>query len=154
MQRMWRPMFAALAGVLAVAGFASAQSPPPKPFPPVQSVSTPGQIVGGPIAPASGSYASEGGVKAVMHAPIPYAAYGPGQLNGCGGFKSDLGFMFGTCKSFFDPCGPVPCEDRGWNLGKRLGSKFGGKCGCGVHPFGSPYNTGCNACTYGSYANR
>jgi len=26
--------------------------------------------------------------------------------NGCGSFSSDLGFLFGSCRSFFSPCGP------------------------------------------------
>jgi len=153
MRRMWRYLFAALAGVLAVAGLASAQSPPPNLLPPIQSVSPGAPPAPGTVAPASGNYASDGGAKAVMHAPVPYASYGPNQWNGCGGFKSDLGFMFGTCKSFFDPCGPLPCEDKGWNLGKCLGNKFRhGGC-CGIHPFGKPYNTGCNMCTYDSFLN-
>lgn len=151
MQRMWRSMFAAVAGVLAVTGFATAQSAPPKLFPPVQTVS--GQYTPAPapatVARVSGNYATEGGAKAVMHAPIPYANYGSGQLNGCGGFKSDLGFIFGTCKSFFDPCGPAPCGDRGWNLGKHLG---GGKHK--LHSFGSPYNVGCTGCNYDSFLNK
>jgi hypothetical protein len=152
---MWRHLFAALAGVLAVVGMSSAQSPPPNLLPPIQSVSPgPQPAAPGTVAPASGNYAAEGGYKAAMNAPIPYAAYGPNQMNGCGGCKSDLGFMFGTCKSFFDPCGPLPCDSTGGILGKHLGNKFGrGGC-CGIHPFGKPYNTGCNMCTYDSYLNK
>lgn len=148
MQRMWRKLFATLTAVLVVAGVTSAQAPPPKPFPPVITVSAQTPPVTDSVAPVSGSYAAEGGAKAVARAPIPFAAYGPGQLNGCGGLKSDLGFIFGTCKSFFDPCGPIPCGANG----SRLGGRFSGKHM--IHPFGSPYNVGCTGCSYDSFLNR
>lgn len=152
MRRMWRSLFSAVAGLLVLAGSASAQLGVPKAFPPVQTVSGQYTPAAAPVAPASGSYASEGGAKAVMRAPIPYGNYGQGQLNGCGGFKSDLGFIFGTCKSFFDPCGPVPCGADGKAFGGRLsGRLLGGK---NLHPFGSPYNVGCTGCSYDSFLNK
>lgn len=152
MRRMWHSLFTAVAGLVVLAGSASAQSAAPKPFPPVQTVSGQSTPAAAPVAPASGSYVSEGGARAVMHAPIPYAAYGKGQLNGCGGFKSDLGFIFGSCKSFFDPCGPVPCGADGKALGGRLNGRLLG--GSRLHPFGSPYNVGCTGCSYDSFLNK
>ncbi len=91
---------------------------------------------GGPSVPSP--YLPQGTARGVGLAPIPYNEYCAQCANGCGSLKSDLGFMFGSCKSFFNPCGPIPC---------------GGGCAgkCGSFPFGKPYGSGYNGCTYDSY---
>jgi hypothetical protein len=76
-----------------------------------------------------------------------YGDYGPKDRNGCGSFRSDLGFFFGSCKSFFDPCGPQPCN-----------ACSGGKGGlfhrnCPPHIPAAPYGTPHNGCAYDSYLN-
>jgi hypothetical protein len=109
------------------------------------------------VRPTSGGPVSEhvtppvaAGFRATLsqlHAPIPYGQYGPGYANGCGSCKSTTGFIFGSCQSFFEPCGPVPGHGLGLGAG-RLGCRP-----CGIHPFGQPYNKGINGCTYDSYVN-
>jgi hypothetical protein len=75
-------------------------------------------------------------------APVPYAEYCSQCANGCGSLKSNLGFYFGSCKSFFNPCGPIPCNGAG------------GHCNhCGVFPFAAPYGKGYSSCVYDSYMN-
>ena len=153
MQRMCRRFFAAVVGLVAVAGAASAQSPPPNYFPPVQAA---------PVTPASGTAVVQGqggcsncGSAANGYA-VPYGSYGPRDRNGCGSLKADCGFIFGSCKSFFDPCGPVPCDGGGGKHAGKHGGLFGGRLGgcCGIQPFGSPYNNGgWNHCTYDSFLN-
>lgn len=81
-------------------------------------------------------------------APVPYAEYCPQCANGCGSYKSTAGFMFGSCKSFFNPCGPIPCNGIGGGSGSGGGCKH-----CGVFPYGKPYGTGYNTCSYDSYLN-
>jgi hypothetical protein len=70
-------------------------------------------------------------------AHIQFGQYGRQCANGCGSWAGNCGFIFGSCRSFFDPCGPLP-----------LGCKK-----CPVSPFGHPYGTGANRCTYDSYLN-
>jgi hypothetical protein len=168
MQRMYRKMFAAVVGVLAVTSFAAAQSPAPQQFPaipiaaiPVAMPSTP-TIPPATVSPVSGGFngvdvrgmSTRDAASAILHPPaIPTGTYGVGCSNGCGSIKSDLGFMFGSCKSYFEPCGPEPCSCG------RLGGKFGGLCGglcggrCGTHPMGQPYPTP-GPCQYWSYVDR
>jgi hypothetical protein len=166
MQRMWRQMFAAAAGVLVVAGLAAAQSPPPNPLPPVHAYApASGPGYGPAVRPASAGYNTPvvppgsglAGLPAQVHnaPPIYYAQYGPGGANGCGNIKSDLGFMFGSCKSFFDPCGPLPCNGGGHGHGKFGTHRFGrgGLGDCPRHPYAAPYGTGYNGCVYDSYLN-
>lgn len=152
MQRAWRRLFVALAGVLAVAGMASAQNPVQYQAQPVQAAPVVAKAAGGQVTPASGSVVIRGvggctncGSASAGAAAAAYpqnAAYGPRDRNGCGGPRSDAGFIFGGCKSFFDPCGPNPC-------GKHRGCHGG----CGAHPFASPYGTPFSGCAYGSYLN-
>lgn len=149
MQRIWRQMCAAAAGVLVVAGLAAAQNPP-NPFP-VRPTAGPGYV----IVPASAGYNTPvvppgsgvmGFASQVHNAPpVPYAQ--PSVASGCGNIKSDLGFMFGSCRSFFDPCGPVPCNGGGH------GTHRFGKGGCPSAPYAAPYGTGYNTCCYDSYLN-
>ncbi|MBA4062222.1 MAG: hypothetical protein C0501_00685 [Isosphaera sp.] len=133
-------MFAAAAGVLAVAGMASAQSPPPNPLPRIPVAPA------APVQPASAVAHVKGSGGCVGCGPaIQTGQYGPGQRNGCGSYRSDAGFIFGSCKSFFDPCGPLPCEGHG---------KFGlFRNPCPTHPYARPYGTGFNTCQYDTYHN-
>lgn len=157
MQRMWRQMFAALAGVLVVAGLASAQAPIPQQLPqsPIrgQYVAIPGAPVAAPVAPTVAPAGGQvfvrgsGGCNSCGSAStaVPCKT-GNTCNNGCGSFKSDCAFMFGSCKKFFDPCGPV-----GNGCGNGHGRGHGPRCG--VHPFGKPYSNGYNGCNYDSYLN-
>jgi hypothetical protein len=194
MQRMWRQLFAALAGVLAVVSAASAQSPGqiiiPQPLPggasSAQSIVSPAQVAGAPIATTGGqiyvrgSGGCNGCGSAANAAPCGTpCTTGRGCNNGCGSLKADCGFMFGSCKSFFNPCGVQPMGG-GW--GGANGHLFGGKGGCGngcggsggglfghgsggcggglfggghcpKPPLGKPYATGYNGCVYDTYLN-
>jgi hypothetical protein len=167
---MWRRLFAAVVGVAVVAGASAAQSPPPRPLPPIVPVAAPVALPATSpgyaipqVMPASGgtngpaSIRTDGLHGVIQQAPISYGVSGQGCANGCGNYKHDLGFMFGSCKSFFDPCGPQPCGG-GFGTGRfRGGHKCGGGlCGggrCPDHPFGTPYGTGHNGCKYDSWLN-
>ena len=61
---------------------------------------------------------------------------GQGCNNGAGSFRSDVGFILGTSKSFFGPCGPGV-----W--GPRCNTPVLGRGACA--PF--------NPCVYDSYLN-
>jgi hypothetical protein len=89
-------------------------------------------------------YLPESTVRGAGLAPVPYNEFCPQCANGCGSLKSDLGFFFGSCKSFFNPCGPIPCNGLGGS---------GGCNKCGVYPYGKPYATPFNGCAYSSYQN-
>ncbi len=75
-------------------------------------------------------------------APVPYNETCADCANGCGSVKSDLGFWFNSCKSFFNPCGPIPC-----------GGLCNGRTKCPAYPYGHPYSTGFNTCKYDSNLN-
>jgi hypothetical protein len=77
-------------------------------------------------------------------APVPYAEYCGQCANGCGSLKSNIGFYLGSSKSFFNPCGPIPCNI--WGTPSVCNK-------CGVMPFAKPYGTGYNTCNYDSYLN-
>ena len=127
MQRMWRQLFAALAGVLAVVSAASAQSPGQITIPqPLPGGARPGsrscrrrRWPARPIAPAGGQVyvRGSGGCNGCgscgYRGPCGPLPTGRGCNNGCGSLKADCGFMFGSCKSFFDPCGVQPMGG-GW----------------------------------------
>lgn len=88
-------------------------------------------------------------------APIPYNEYCSECANGCGSLKSDFGFVFGSCKNFFNPCGPKPCGSCAGGCGA---GGCGGGCGglfhhCPTFPLGKPYGSPHNGCCYDSYAN-
>ena len=192
MNRIWHRMFAAVLGVVAVAGVAAAQSPPPQPLPPIIPVAAPVFVPASntgiaipDVMPTSGGLNSGAsihtdGLHGVLNQPpVAYGQYGAGCNNGCGSCKSDLGFMFGSCKSYFAPCGPVPCGGvsggcgtggtgacdgaacggkHGGGLLGRCGGLFGGRgCGlggkCPLPTWGHPYGTGYNGCRYDSYLN-
>lgn len=185
MQRMWRQLFAALAGVLAVIGTASAQAPGSIAIPhqlpsgsaQVQSALSPAQMASAPVAPIApvGGPLHVHGSGGCNGCGTP--AYTPCQTgnpcnNGCGSLKSDCGFIFGSCKSFFNPCGPQPMGG-GWGgahghlLGGGCGSGcggllgHGGGCGgglfgrgrCPTTPYGTPYAHPCNPCVYDTFLN-
>jgi hypothetical protein len=166
MQRICRQMFAVVVVVVALAGTASAQSPAPNTFPAIPISPSPVYVPVPAVMPGANVRQTSGGfngpveirgmgpceaVRAIVNQPpVAYGNYDSGS-NGAGNYKSDLGFMYGSSKSFFDPCGPIPCN--GPTLGGRL---FGGHhcTSCGAKPFGAPYNTGCSTCKYGSYLDR
>jgi hypothetical protein len=177
MQRMYRKMFAALLGVLAVTSFAAAQSPPPQPFPaipiapiPVAAPPAP-SVLPATVRPVSGGFnavelkgmSPRDAAGTILNPPaIPNGTYGVGCANGCGSFKGDLGFVFGSCKSYFNACGPEPCDycnGSGGGLLRGGGKCGGGLCGglfggkCPTHPLGQPYNTP-GPCQYWSYMDR
>jgi hypothetical protein len=147
-----RKLFFAALGALVVAGVAPAQQPVPVVAPPgapaVQPYAGPAVIRGNGGCTNCGPGASLGYRF--------YMATGgdcqPGRAcqNGCGSLKSDLAFHFGSCKGFFNPCGPVCGYD---GLGGH-GHLFGrGGC-CPTLPFNAPYGTGwCCPRQYDSYAN-
>jgi hypothetical protein len=149
-------MFAALVGVLAAVGAASAQAPAPLPIPQqlpnatarLQAIAPPAYPAGSPVTPVGGQVyvKGSGGCSSCGSASssnAPFGCYQPGCNNGCGSLKADCGFMFGSCKSFFDPCGP--------GLGGGHGRGHGSRCG--TFPFGTPYGHGYNGCVYDTYLN-
>ncbi len=160
-QRIWRQLISAAAGVLVLASLATAQQPTaPSLLPaipqapagaimpvPVRPVTlSPAAAAGNPIAPVGGSVrvpGEPGKVRTFVMAGGGYCSNCPlaqqSCSNGCGSIGSDATFVFGSCKSFFSPCGP--------NMG--LGSKT--KCG-GAGVFGHG-GTGYNGCQYDSYLN-
>ncbi len=99
--------------------------------------------------PGSSSYLPKNATLGAGLAPVPYAEYCSECANGCGSLKSNIGFYLGSCKSFFNPCGPVPCNI--W--GNPSACRGGGCQHCGVHPYAKPYGTGYNTCVYDSYLN-
>jgi hypothetical protein len=139
-----RKVFFAAVGLLAVAGAASA----PQPLP----VAPPGAPATGPaVIRGSGGCTNCGtGIANRFYAATGGdCQYGRGCQNGCGSFKSDTAFIFGSCKGFFNPCGPV-CGYGGLGHG---GGLFGRGC-CPTVPFNPPYGTGwCCPRQYDSYAN-
>jgi hypothetical protein len=63
--------------------------------------------------------------------------------NGCGSLRSDAGFVLGSCRQFFAPCGPTPCAGGLWGKHGSCNNPVLGRGACG--PF--------NPCVYDSYAN-
>lgn len=166
MLRKWRLVVSVWAGLLTGSGGAWAQSPAPQPLPPlppvpavsltadVQPVSAPPAVhpAGGGVtiptvpAPVPAPARLAAAVRSA-HQPIPYAQHDPGCNNGCGSCRATLGFVFGSCPSFFDPCGPRPCCGPLCQRG-GLGCQR-----CGIHPFGQPYAKPHSGCVYDSYLN-
>ena len=169
MQRMWRQMFAAVLGVAALVGAAAAQSPPPQPLPPIIAVAAPVAVpasnptvaipqlmpAGGRLQSAAPAVTGNALGTATAPAAPAYPTGVAGCNNGCGSFKQDCAFMFGSCKSFFNPCHPNHA-DCGGGCGT---SRFHGKCGglfgdrCPSLPWGTPYGTGHSGCKYDSWLN-
>jgi hypothetical protein len=147
-----RQLFLAALGVLAVAGVASAQQPQPyRPAAPARL---------GPVRPASDVVVAPGGVvngtPAVRGAFVMSGGEGcqTGQAcnSGCGSLRSDLGFHFGSCKSFFSPCGPGLHGGHGHKHGCGHGGLFGWG-NCPTLPFAEPWGKGfCCPPIYDSYA--
>lgn len=146
---MWRQLFAAVVGVFVLGGVASAQVPAAMPAPvPAKAAMGAGQVM-----PASGAVYVRGnggcsscGSPAAVNAP--FAQYGPYDRNGCGGVRSDAAFMFGSCKSFFDPCGDATCG------GKHGHGRGGcGHAGCPLLPLAAPYGTKYSGCHYDTFLN-
>ena len=150
-------MFAALAGVLAFVGAASAQAPASQPIPQplpigtarLQQAVSPAYVAGAPVTLAGHqTYVRGSGGCNGCGTPAPCAT-GNNCNNGCGSAKANCGFMFGSCKSFFNACGPLS----GGHGGKG-GHGHGGRGGhCGTLPLGTPYGTGANMCHYDSFLN-
>jgi hypothetical protein len=136
-----RQLFLAAIGALVVAGAASAQQPsyPAQPYPAQQGVQPAG--LRGPGCTSCGTGAGAGVGAKFMMATGGNCQYGHGCQNGCGSLKSDVAFHFGSCKGFFNPCGPT-CG---------YGSLFHH---CPQLPLNPPYGTGwfCPR-QYDSYAN-
>ena len=112
-----------------------------------------------PVAPAPGPavVAGNGGCSNcgpggtahrgfVMNATGGYVGtacgYGHPCNNGCGSLRSDLGVVFGSCRSFFSPCGPGL-----HGVGKH------GRGDCNIPVFGSGPCGPFNPCIYDSYLN-
>lgn len=135
-----RRLILAAFGVFAVAGVASAQQPAPQPAVQYAPVPAPAAVAGTPVRPAAGATVIQGsggctscGTGAGVAAKFKMSTggdcgYGYPCQNGCGSLKSDLAFQFGSCKTFFSPCGPM-CN-----------GALGGKCG--YLQFAKPYGTG------------
>ncbi len=108
----------------------------------------PAQIAGTQVIPAGAIHVKGSGGCSSCGTPAPAASNcggcGSAGGNGCPSAKQTCGFMFGSCKSFFNPCGSG-------GLGGGHGGGHGGKCGS--LPFGKPYGTGYNGCVYDTYLN-
>ena len=74
--------------------------------------------------------------------------YGALCNNGCGSFRSDAGFVLGSCRSFFAPCGPGMLD---FGHGRGCGGGLFGKCHKGGP--GVPSAGAYEPCRYDSYAN-
>jgi hypothetical protein len=60
--------------------------------------------------------------------------------------------MFGSCKSFFNPCGPGGNgHGHGFGRGGHGGGGIHGRCGGWT--FATPYGTGFNHCVYDTFLN-
>ena len=62
--------------------------------------------------------------------------------NGCGSVQSDLGFLFGSCRSFFAPCSPGSLNCAGCGRGK-----------CATPVYGRGATNPYNPCVYDSNLN-
>ncbi len=153
MQRMWRQLFAAVLGVVAISGIASAQNPVQNSsaIPQVMAAPSPAKAAANQITPVSGAIYMRGsggcsscGNAAAPAQNVPFAQYGSSDRNGCGGVRSDANFMFGSCKSFFDPCGTAGGRGRGG---------CSSCAGCPSWPFAQPYGQKYQGCVYDTYLN-
>lgn len=183
-QQFCRRLLAAVVGVAAVAATAPAQQPVPVPntppavvLPPVPVV--PNALPGAVVAPAPSNAVLHGyadtavaprptGLGAAVRGYVMDASggyfgtscqNGANCNNGCGSCKADLGFVLGSCRSFFAPCGPNPmsCHGGGCHGGLLHGGRLGALgfgSGCNHTPV---YGTGScapfNPCFYDSYLN-
>jgi hypothetical protein len=154
-----RRLFLAVLGVVAVSGVASAQQPIYQQPPIAPPAYSPGAVAAAPVLPASGATVIKGngcsncGPTVAASRGFTMSKHGGGGCatgdacnSGCGSVKSDLAFHFGSCKSFFSPCGP--------GLGGHggLGGHFGGKCP--TLPFAAPWGQGWTCPrAYDTYAN-
>lgn len=161
-QWIWRRVMAMAAGVLVVAGAASAQQPGALPAIPqapaivyVPVAQAPAAAAGAPVAPAPGTVVVQGNGGCSNCGPANGTAqrgfvmsggggyytnkcqFGQTCNNGCGSIHSNLKFTFGPCSSFFAPCGP---------------GFYDKKCG-GTPVYGHGPRVGYNPCVYDSYLN-
>ncbi len=151
-----RKMFFAAIGALLVAGFASAQQPVPVAQPAAPTAAAPTVIRSNAGCTNCGSSSSF--KHKFFMATGGNCKYGSGCQNGCGSLKSNLAFTFGSCKNFFDPCGPT-CH-LGGGHGRsgcsscNSGGGLFGRDRCPTLPLNQPYGTawGCPR-QYDSYAN-
>jgi hypothetical protein len=148
---MWRQLFVAAVAVLSLSGIASAQYPAPARGPAVQPAPVPAQAVTGQVTPVAGQIYMRGtggcsscGSPQAVNQPATFGNYGPRDRNGCGSVCADASFMFGSCKTFFDPCGGI-----GNGRGRGCGGCMGGRCP--LQPLGTPYGTKFSNCHYDSY---
>lgn len=146
MQRMCRQLFAAVIGVVALAGAASAQAPAAAPA--QYPVPAPAKAAAG-VVPASGVIHMRGtggcascGTPATNPA-APYGQYGAINNNGCGSARASAAFIFGKCGSFFDPCGNGVCGGAG---GRGCSS-------CPTWPLAQPFGTKYHGCHYDTFLN-
>jgi hypothetical protein len=127
--------------LLSLMNAATAQQPVSAQPPLATSVPAPAAVAGTPVQPTAGATVVQGSggcsncgtgsglkgaVQSVTGGNCLYGNYAC--QNGCGSVKSDLAFQFGSCKTFFSPCGPM-CN-----------GALGGKCG--YLQFAKPYGTG------------
>lgn len=147
MQRICRQLFAAVVGVVALAGAASAQHPAP------QAAPAPAKAAAG-VVPAAGVIHMRGtggcascGTPAVNHY-APYGQYGAINNNGAGSARASAAFIFGSSSSFFDPCGNGVC-----GTGHGRGRAGCGDCGCPTWPLAQPFGTKYNGCQYDTFLN-
>lgn len=137
--RVWSCLFA-----LVVSGGAVAAPPPvgytmpqPAPAPAAEATKHRGFVMGNGTA-ATGYFTDR-------------CSYAQPCNNGCGSFRSDAGFVLGSCRSFFAPCGPGQLG-HGRGCGPGLLGKHrcgGGGCDAGGLSPGGPFDT----CKYDSYTN-
>lgn len=137
-----RKLYLTLCGVVAFAGSAAAQDPHIQivsPVPAAYPTYPPATHAASPVVPVAGSSIIRGNgctncdkpslgttFKMVTGGDCPF---GHPCQNGCGSLKSNLAFAFGSCKNFFNPCGPT------WGSGL-----FGNKCP--KTPFAAPFGEG------------
>jgi hypothetical protein len=179
-QRIWRHLIAA-AGVFVLAGAAAAQQPggaAPITLPQVPVPTQPGAVVPQEVPPGSAGVPAAPGVGGVAvpgnggTASRGFVMSGNGGYfctscpsaqpcnNGCGSLRSDAGFVFGSCRSYFNPCGPglAGCGGHGHGHGHGGGSGCGsglfGHDRCpGTPVYGTGPRVGFNPCIYDSYLN-
>jgi hypothetical protein len=168
-QRICRRLFAAATVAIVLAGTASAQdrtgAPPtipvaspvgaeaaPGPTAPTVPAASAGAVVSIPESAPTSHYRSVGTAARgfVMESGGGYfcSSCQTGQEcnSGCGSLKSDCKFVFGSCRSFFSPCGP--------SLGGRHGGLGGRLDNCRTPVYGTGSMNGpMNPCVYDSYLN-
>lgn len=148
----------AAAAVAALALHAAARAANPTPTPAPAAPAAPTAVTGTGGCPTGDCGGAGGGHRTAhrgfvmgnaaggyFHDSCPF---GRGCNNGCGSLRSDAGFILGSCRSFFAPCGPGLLE---CGHGRGCGGGLFGKCpkgGPGV-PASGPFDP----CKYDSHLN-